>query len=113
MHVRKSQIRDCERNRLMKTPQPLHVVLGAGQVGPLVARELVEQGFRVRLVRRGAPDPTLRGVEWLRGDLTDEAFATRACRGADVVYNCTNPAEYHRWDELLVPLARSIRTAAA
>jgi nucleoside-diphosphate-sugar epimerase len=78
-----------------------------------LAHELVSHGYRVRVVRRGAPDPTLSGVEWLRGDLTDSRFADQACRGAAAVYNCANPALYHRWDELLVPLSRTIRQAAA
>jgi nucleoside-diphosphate-sugar epimerase len=30
-----------------------------------------------------------------------------------VVYDCANPAEYHRWDEVLPPLKRGIREAAA
>jgi len=30
-----------------------------------------------------------------------------------VVYDCANPAEYHRWDEVLPPLKRGVRDAAA
>lgn len=91
---------------------PLHTIFGAGQVGRLLADELQAAGQRVRLIRRGAPGPDRPGLTWLRGDVTDAAFADRACEGAEVVYNCTNPAAYHRWDELLPPLARGIRGAA-
>ncbi len=90
----------------------LHVVLGAGQVGPLLARELVALGHRVRLVRRRPGAGSWTGVEWMHGDLTDADFAAHACAGASVVYNCTNPELYHRWDQLLFPLARGILHAA-
>lgn len=48
----------------------------------------------------------------MRGDLCDPAFAAKACAGADVVYNCTNPAHYHRWADLLPPLYRAAREGA-
>ncbi|ACG71273.1 NAD-dependent epimerase/dehydratase [Anaeromyxobacter sp. K] len=94
-------------------PPELHVVFGAGQVGRRLARELLGLGHSVRLVRRGPPGPELPGLRWLSGDATDPLFAGEACRGADVVYDCTNPPDYHRWDELLAPLRRGIRDAAA
>lgn len=94
-------------------PPELHVVLGAGQIGRRLAGELLALGHQVRLVRRGPPGPGLPGLRWLRGDASDPLFAAEACRGADVVYDCTNPPDYHRWDELLPPLRRGIRTAAA
>ena len=90
----------------------LHVIFGAGQIAPLLARELLASGQRVRLVRRGAPGQ-LPGVEWARADLTDARAAAEAARGAAVVYDCANPADYHRWDELLPPLKRGVREAAA
>ncbi len=89
----------------------LHVVVGAGQVGVPLAERLVARGRRVRVVRRGAPVPGLRGVEWARGDVTDRAFACHAFRGARAVYHCANPANF-QWDGVLLPLARRIREAA-
>ncbi|GAO01619.1 NAD-dependent epimerase/dehydratase family protein [Anaeromyxobacter sp. PSR-1] len=94
-------------------PPELHVVFGAGQVGRRLATELLALGHSVRLVRRGPPGPALPGLSWLSGDATDPLFAREACRGADAVYDCTNPPDYHRWDELLPPLRRGIRDAAA
>ena len=94
-------------------PSQLHVVLGAGQVGPRLIDELLARGLRVRAVRRGAPVMSRTGLEWQHGDLRDPTFAREAVRGADVVYNTTNPEAYHRWDELLVPLVRSVREAVA
>lgn len=92
---------------------PLHVVFGAGQIGRRLAAELLDRGLRVRLVQRGAPRPARDGLAWHRADATDAAAAAEAARGAAVVYDCTNPAAYHRWDTLLLPLKRGVREAAA
>jgi len=87
---------------------PLHVVLGAGQIGPLVARRLLDRGLRVRLVRRGrfgAEVPA--GAETATADVGDPASAAEVMRGAAVVYHCVNPA-YTEWHDRLLPLTRSI-----
>lgn len=91
--------------------QNLHVVLGAGQIGTLVAERLVARGHRVRQVRRGT-SATTAGVELMAGDIRDPAFAARAGDGAEVVYHCMNP-RYWQWDELLAPLAEGAIAAAA
>lgn len=87
------------------TDSPLHVVLGAGQIGSQVRELLLARGTRVRQVRRGAPDRAHPLLTHVRGDVSDPAFAEEATRGAAVVYDCTNPA-YDRWDTDLFPLAR-------
>lgn len=89
-----------------------HAIIGAGQIGSLLVDELLSRGLRVRVARRGPPGRGRPGLTWMRGDITDPAFADEVCRGAAVVYNCANPP-YHRWDELLAPLGRGIREAAA
>lgn len=88
----------------MEDTRSLHVVLGAGQIGPRVAAFLASRGHRVRLVRRSPGGPPLPGVERAHGDLTDLSFAAEITRGAQVVYDCMNPA-YHRWPEELLPIA--------
>jgi nucleoside-diphosphate-sugar epimerase len=90
----------------------LHVVLGSGQVGMLVADELLTRGTRVRLVRRGPAGAPRPGLEWASGDLSDLAFAEEATRGAAVVYDCTSPP-YEAWTTLLLPLARGAMHGAA
>src|SRR5437899_9953552 len=42
---------------------PLHVIAGAGQIGPMIAERLVARGFRVRMIRRGAFSNAPAGVE--------------------------------------------------
>lgn len=85
----------------------LHVILGAGQVGTVLARELLASGARVRQVRRGAAGASRPGLEWRSGDLSDLAFAEEATRGASVVYDCVNPA-YDKWPELLPAMRRGV-----
>ncbi|WP_428261953.1 NAD-dependent epimerase/dehydratase family protein [Haliangium sp.] len=91
---------------------PVHVVLGAGQIGIRVARLLVARGHRVRLVQRTADAGAPEGVEHLTGSILEHAFAERAGAGASVVYDCMNPP-YHRWSELLLPVASGALHAAA
>jgi nucleoside-diphosphate-sugar epimerase len=83
----------------------LHVVLGAGQVGSRLADLLVARGHRLRVVRLGRGGEQQPQIERASGDMTDLAFAEEATRGAAVVYDCMNPP-YHRWPELLLPIAR-------
>ncbi len=95
----------------------LHVVLGAGQIGPLVARRLASAGHQVRVVRRSASKPPVPGVEVFVGDICDPAFADRVttCQGgqrAAVVYDCMNPT-YDRWNEELLALGLGSLGAAA
>ncbi|HVV83041.1 MAG TPA: NAD-dependent epimerase/dehydratase family protein, partial [Kofleriaceae bacterium] len=93
--------------------QPLHVVLGAGQIGPLVARRLLDRGLRVRMVRRGRFGAELpAGVEGVSADLTDPAARTAAVRDAAVVYHCMNPI-YTTWAKELLPMTRAVLDAAA
>ena len=91
----------------------IHTVFGAGQVGQRLAEVLLAAGHTVRLVRRGPAGEGRDGLTWLSGDITDAAFARSAAAGAEVIYNCTNPTAYHRWDALLPPLYAAVTDAAA
>jgi nucleoside-diphosphate-sugar epimerase len=90
----------------------LHVVLGAGQVGPLVAEMLVARGHRVRVARRTAAPSRTPGVETVAIDVRDADAVARAAEGAAVVYHCANPL-YHEWPEKLLPMTRGIVDGAA
>jgi len=91
---------------------PLHVVLGAGQIGPLVVERLRARGLRVRIVRRGAFSGATPGVEQVSADVSDPAQAADAMRGAAVVYHCVNPL-YTEWAAELLPMTRGIVAGAA
>jgi nucleoside-diphosphate-sugar epimerase len=87
--------------------QELHVVLGAGQVGPLVAAQLLARGHRVRVARRTVAPTRVPGVESVAIDVRDPAAVARAAEGASVVYHCVN-ALYDQWPEMLLPMTRGI-----
>jgi nucleoside-diphosphate-sugar epimerase len=76
----------------MSASPQLHVIFGAGQVGPVLARRLVAAGHPVRLVRRSGKALELDGVQLVRAEAADPAAAAEAARGAAVVYHCMNPA---------------------
>lgn len=93
--------------------EQLHVVVGAGQVGSKLARVLVAQGARVRVVRRSPHRfDASSSLEWSHGDITDAHFVDQAFWGADVIYNCVNPPQYHRWDGVLQPMMRGVLNGA-
>jgi len=91
----------------------LHVVFGAGQVGPYLAATLLRSGARVRVVKR-SPSGMPAGVEPCLGDATDPAFCREAADGASVVYHCMNPPEYsvRAWNEWLPKYLDNLIAAA-
>jgi nucleoside-diphosphate-sugar epimerase len=107
MRSRKEHLRGTKERITMSAP--LHVIVGAGQIGPMIAERLLARGVRVRMVRRSAVEP--RGVEAVRADVSDPAQAASAMRGASVVYHAANP-RYHLWAAELLPLARGIVAGA-
>jgi nucleoside-diphosphate-sugar epimerase len=78
----------------MNPERELHVVFGAGQVGPPLARLLAAAGHRVRLVRRSDVPVSIPDVEAVRADARDAAAATEVVRGATSVYHCMNVAYF-------------------
>jgi nucleoside-diphosphate-sugar epimerase len=93
-----SDIKDAKQSEL-------HVVMGAGQIGPKVARLLKNQGKRVRVVRQSST--VVEGFECVAADARDADALAKAVEGASVVYHCANPA-YTAWAELLLPMTRGI-----
>ncbi len=92
----------------------VHVVFGAGQIGPLVAERLRDRGRRVRIVRRSAGPVALPGVELVRGDAMDRTFCAAAARGAEAVYHCINSPYFAKvWKETLPIIQANLVAAAA
>lgn len=89
-----------------------HVVFGAGQIGPPLARLLRERGHRVRLVRR-SPGAAPEGIETIAGDAGDAAFATEVTRGASTLYHCMNPVYLAQaWERELPRMMTGLLAAA-
>jgi nucleoside-diphosphate-sugar epimerase len=91
----------------------LHVVFGSGPVGMAVIQELLANEKRVRLVKRSGQAQVSPLVEVVKGDATDVASTRDVCKGAAVVYNCTNPKDYHKWPAQFPPLQRGVLEGAA
>lgn len=85
----------------------LHVILGAGQIGPRIASRLVARGYAVRLVQRSPIASPPPGVEVLSADIATPEGATRALAGAAVAYHVAVP-RYHTWAETLLPMTQAI-----
>ncbi|HET7754984.1 MAG TPA: NAD-dependent epimerase/dehydratase family protein [Anaeromyxobacteraceae bacterium] len=96
----------------MSSGQELHVVFGAGQIGPLLADVLARQGKAVRVVRRSSASG-VPGVEVVRGDALDRATCVAVTRGASVIYDCMNPAYSAKlWARQLPLIADNLIAAA-
>lgn len=90
----------------------IHVVFGAGQVGPHLAARLLAAGRRVRVVKRSA-SALPAGAELAAGDAADPAFCKEVARGASVLYHCMNPPYFAKaWADQLPRLADNLVAAA-
>lgn len=88
-----------------------YVVVGSGNVGSAVARELAGRGDDVVLVSRRGGGPELPGVRRTAADATDAARVAELATGAAAVINAANPP-YHRWPVDWPPLAGALLAAA-
>lgn len=93
--------------------EELHVLFGAGQVGTLLAEQLVREGKQVRVAKR-APKGMAPGIETMAGDALDPAFCLRAAEGARTIYHCMNPPyDTALWSATLPRLMDNLIAAAA
>ncbi|MDI9579433.1 MAG: NAD-dependent epimerase/dehydratase family protein [Thermobispora sp.] len=88
-----------------------HVIVGAGQVGGLLAELLADRGHEVVVVTRSGSGPDRPGVRRVAADAADAAAMRRIAVQADALYNCANPA-YHRWAQDWPPIAAALLAAA-
>jgi nucleoside-diphosphate-sugar epimerase len=91
----------------------LHVIFGSGPAGLSVMDELVARNRAVRMVNRSGAAPVPHGVQVVAGNAADPQRTREVCRGATVVYNCTNAPDYHRWPDQFPPLQEGIIAGAA
>jgi nucleoside-diphosphate-sugar epimerase len=73
-----------------------HVVLGAGPAGRAVVAALMSRGIEPAVVTRSGT--SVPGATGRRADLADPVQAAKAVAGAEIVFQCAQPA-YHRWPE--------------
>jgi nucleoside-diphosphate-sugar epimerase len=96
----------------MNNDKELHVIFGTGPVGMAVMNELISKGKCVRMVNRRGKANAPVGVEVIPGNAADPNSTRGICKGAAVVYNCTNPP-YTQWPELFPALQAGVLEGAA
>lgn len=81
---------------------------GTGFIGAYILKELVEQGFRVRAIRRSPRLPQfisasiLQQVEWIDGDVLDYVSLEEALAEVDTVIHSAAVVSFHRKDRELL-----------
>jgi nucleoside-diphosphate-sugar epimerase len=96
------------------TPRPAggrHVILGAGPVGRAIAGHLADtHGVTPDVVTRSGT--AVPGARPVTADITDGVTLRGLLAGADVVYQCAQPA-YHRWPQEFPALQAAVVDAVA
>ncbi|HYN32612.1 MAG TPA: NAD-dependent epimerase/dehydratase family protein [Ilumatobacteraceae bacterium] len=87
-----------------------HVVLGAGPVGHAVVAHLLADGITPTVVTRSGTE--VPGAVARQADITAGHELAAAIAGADVVYQCAQPA-YHRWQQEFPQLQAGVIDAVA
>lgn len=87
-----------------------HLLLGAGPVAAALAGRLLASGHSVTAATRSGTQ--LTGTRSIHLDAADPDALTRAARGTEVIFVCTNPP-YHEWASQWPPLIESVAGAAA
>lgn len=97
--------------------QRVALILGAnGGVGSEVTRSLLKRGWTVRALARRIPrttgEPRHRHLEWIEGDALKREDVMNAAHGAAVIVHAVNPAKYHNWRGLALPMLDNTLAAA-
>lgn len=92
----------------------LHVIFGTGPLGQAVARALLGGGKTIKMVNRsGSRSKDIpEGIEIIAGNAYNPEFTRQVTQGAQVVYQCAQPA-YHKWVAEFPPLQTAILECAA
>jgi nucleoside-diphosphate-sugar epimerase len=90
----------------------IHLVVGAGTVGSLLALQLAESGQRVVLATRSGSGPEHPLITRVTADATSADSLVAAAPEARAVYNCANPSHYDKWSTEWPPMANAINSYA-
>ncbi|EFG48597.1 NAD dependent epimerase/dehydratase family protein [Brevibacterium mcbrellneri ATCC 49030] len=83
------------------------LVVGYGQIGRELVRQLTERGDRVTVVKRSGM-PQRRGAEVIQGDVQD-ALSELGSEGFDGVFNCMHaPYSARAWRDALIPREKQL-----
>ncbi|WP_229052930.1 NAD-dependent epimerase/dehydratase family protein [Aeromicrobium sp. Leaf350] len=90
-----------------------HLVIGAGQIGPHVARQLIAAGADATVATRSGRGPA--DLTTVPLDATDGTALRAALEDVDVLYLCLHASAYRddAWKKELPPLERTVLEAAA
>jgi nucleoside-diphosphate-sugar epimerase len=88
-----------------------YVIVGAGPVGRHTAEILRDRGDQVVVVTRSGRS-IIDGVASVAADASSAEALTGIATGAAALFNCANPTDYTKWEEIWPPLAESLLVAA-
>jgi len=102
-------------------PEPtarIALIIGAtGSFGAHAAQALLKHGWIIRALARN-PERAARGtavhapIDWIRGDAMNRADVVAAAEGARLIVHAANPAGYHDWKGLVLPMVDNAIAAA-
>ena len=84
-----------------------HLVIGAGEVGSALAKQLADLGKQVVLVTRSGRGPVHRLIKKVAADASSLEDLISAAPEAVAIYNCANPPRYDKWATDWPPLAKA------
>ena len=90
----------------------LHVVIGSGNVGRILASKLALADKRVLLLSRSQAISAIQGVQHAPADASSLTSLISVAPKAGYIYNCVNPPRYHKWDVDWPPISRAIHEFA-
>ena len=102
----------------MNTNMKTALVLGAnGGIGGETMLALLRRGWNVRALVRRLPEMTAErshpNLEWVRGDALVQQDVVSAAADVAVIVHAVNPANYHNWSGLVMPMLENSIAAAA
>jgi nucleoside-diphosphate-sugar epimerase len=90
----------------------LHVVIGSGNVGRILASKLALADKRVLLLSRSQAISVIPGVQQAEADASNFSSLVSAAPKADYIYNCVNPSRYDKWDVEWPPINQAVNQFA-